>query len=224
MKQLSLAARGRHGGWRANAGRKAKPAGQHKGHRARPVLASRFPVHVTLKVLEDAPNLRRRHCFEALRTAFAKGRDRFGFRLVHFTVQGNHMHLICEAKDKESLTRGMQGLSIRVARKLNARANRKGRLFAERYHARILRSPTEVRNALAYVLNNTRHHASRDVTYARDWVDEKSSAPSFDGWKWPPRSQISADCTTNASTWLLSTGWRLRGLIAPDEVPGGPAS
>ncbi|HKA90863.1 MAG TPA: transposase [Haliangiales bacterium] len=222
---MSLAARGGRGGWRARAGRPAKAPDQRKGHRPRPSLASRHPVHVTLRVLPSAPHLRRRHCFDVLRAAFARGKDRFGFRLTQFTVQGNHMHLVCEAKDKRALTRGMQGLAIRIARRLNRRVGRTGRLFAERYHARILRSPTEVRHALAYVLNNSRHHPPRDVTFARDWIDDRSSAPWFDGWKWPPclRRTVDDECPVVApSTWLLRTGWRLRGLIAPDEVPGPP--
>ena len=221
---MSLAARGQRGGWRAGAGRPAKPPHDRKGHRRREALASRFPVHVTLKVLPSAPNLRRRHCFDVLRAAFARGKDRFRFRLTQFTVQGNHLHLLCEAKDKQALTRGMQGLSIRIARRLNRKVGRQGRLFAERYHARILRSPTEVRHALAYVINNSRHHPPRDVTFARDWIDDLSSAPWFDGWKWPPRLRgrpLDGECPiVAATTWLLSTGWRARGLIAPDEVPG----
>jgi len=221
---MALAARGRRGGWRVGAGRPAKAAQDRRGHRRREPLASRFPVHVTLKVLPSVPHLRRRHCFAVLRAAFARGKDRFGFRLVHFTVQGNHLHLLCEAKDKHSLTRGMQGLTIRIARRLNRKIGRAGRLFAERYHARILRSPSEVRHALAYVLNNSRHHPPRHVTFGRDWIDPMSSAPWFAGWKWPPRLRgrpDDPDCPiVPPSTWLLNTGWRLRGLIAPDEVPG----
>src|SRR5262249_58519043 len=95
---------------------------------------------------------------------------------------------ICEAKDAEVLTRGMQGLAIRMARRLNGRIGRKGQLFSERYHARILRSPTEVRRVLAYVLNNSRRHAGRDVSFPRGWIDPLSSAPWFDGWQWPPIS------------------------------------
>jgi hypothetical protein len=218
--QLALAARGKRGGRRVRSGRKPKDPAARKGHRPRPLLAARFPVHVTLKVLRDVPYLRRGDCFRVLRVAFARGKDRFGFRLAHFTVQGDHLHLVCEAKDKDSLTRGMQGLAVRIARGLNKRVHRKGRLFAERYHARILRSPTEVRRVLAYVLNNSRHHMRERVP--RDWIDALSSAPYFDGWRWSPRMPKPPDVhpVVAPSTWLLSTGWRMRGLIAPDEVPG----
>jgi hypothetical protein len=134
----------------------------------------------------------------------------------------------------------MQGLAIRVARRINRAEGRKGRLFAERYHARILRSPREVRRALVYVLNNSRRHAGRDVTFAHDWVEPLSSARWFDGWRWAPRAPLdeekramkernaqnvknAEECpVVPAGTWLLATGWRRYGLIAPDEVPGPP--
>jgi len=180
-------------------------------------------VHVTLKVLDDVPSLRRGHCYKALHAAFAAGRCRFGFRLVHYSVQGNHMHLVCEAADATALSRGMQGLSIRLARRLNRRLGRRGRLFAERYHARILRTPREVRNVLAYVLNNARRHAPADVTFPRDWIDALSSAPYFDGWRNQPRLYSAPEPDTPVTapvTWLLRTGWRRRGLLHTAEVPG----
>ncbi len=198
-------------------GRPAKKSG-HLGHRPRPALASKFPVHVTLKVRPAAPYLRRGVCFRTIRGAFVAGRAKDGFRLVHFTVQGNHLHFICEAADKERLARGMQGLAILIAKRLNSKLGRKGKLFAQRYHARILRTPTEVRNALIYVLNNARRH---DARLAPDWVDPLSSAAFFDGWRLPYYDRQSRDGpppVEPAHTWLLTTGWRFRGLIAFDEI------
>jgi REP element-mobilizing transposase RayT len=200
-------------------GRPPKKPGEHLGHRPRPPLASRYPVHVMLKALPTAPHLRRGVCFRAVRSAFVAGKEKPGFRLVHFTVQGNHLHLICEAADKEKLSRGMQGLAILVAKRLNAKLGRSGKLFAERYHARILRSPTEVRNALVYVLNNSRRH---DPSIPGHWIDPLSSAPWFTGWRWRFREHWAKPDgpppVVPAGTWLLGTGWRARGLIAFDEI------
>jgi REP element-mobilizing transposase RayT len=187
-------------------------------------------VHVTLKTVSSAPYLRRGVCFRAVRSALAAGKGRNGFRLVHFTVQGNHLHLLCEAKDKEVLSRGMQGLAIRIARSLNRKMDRRGRLFAERYHARILRTPTEARRALAYVLNNSRrHHPERFNAY---WIDPCSSAPWFTGWRTvlrEPWARAEGDPpVVLAETWLLDKGWRLvGGLLSLGEVGavhlgGGP--
>src|SRR5262249_18414622 len=154
--------------------------------------------------------------------AFARGKERFGFRLVHFSVQHNHLHLLCEAKDKRALTRGMQGLAIRVARQVNKALRRTGKLFAERYHERILRTPNEVRRALIYVLNNPRRHAAqRPRTYAIEWAphetDPVSSGGWFDGWSGASASSTGGDGNTHdcpivaPATWLLSRGWRRHG-------------
>src|SRR5262249_35217960 len=103
-------------------------------------------------------NLRARRCFEPLKVAFAEGADRFGFRLVHYSVQGNHIHFVVEADTTESLSRGMQGLTVRMARKLNRVMGRKGKVFADRYHARMLKTLAEVKNALAYLRDNRKQH------------------------------------------------------------------
>jgi REP element-mobilizing transposase RayT len=103
--------------------------------------------------------LREHSLFVLVRQALAAGKRRFGFSLVHFSVQRDHLHLIAEASDGRALSRGVQGLAIRIARAVNRQLARKGRLFADRYHARALKTPREVRFALRYVLLNVRKHA-----------------------------------------------------------------
>jgi putative transposase len=176
------------GGRRRGAGRKPNGARAGVSHLARPRLAARFPVHVTLRVRREVWNLRSRRCFAALKAAFAGGRERFGFRLNQFSVQGNHLHLIIEARDATALSRGMQGLAIRMARQLNRTMRRKGRVFADRYHSRILRTPTEVKRALRYVLENRAHHLHRRA----HGVDACSSAAA-----------ASCALTARPITWLL---------------------
>ena len=127
-------------------------------HRRRPVLKSRFPVHVTWRMREGVWNLRSQRCFTALARAFWGGANRFGFRLVHYSVQGNHVHLLVEAKDERALSRGMCGLGVRVAKGLNRVMRRHGKVLDERYHGHILRTPAEVRNARNYLLQNARKH------------------------------------------------------------------
>ena len=146
------------GGKRKGAGR--KPVGARAGlrHEKRPLLKKRFPVHVTWRMREEVWKLRSRRCFGALARAFWGGCNRFGFRLVHYSVQGNHMHLLVEAADEKSLARGMNGLGVRVARGLNKVMGRSGRVLEERYHGHILRTPTEVRNARGYLSTNAKRH------------------------------------------------------------------
>ncbi len=88
-------------------------------HTARAELQARYPVHVSWHVVDHIPNLRAPELMAAIRRAFIAGKDRFGFRLVHFNVQDNHVHLKGEADDKEALSRGMQGLAVRFAKAIN---------------------------------------------------------------------------------------------------------
>src|SRR5262245_59168549 len=148
------------GGARKGAGRKPKNGVAGVSHRPRDERKARHPSHVTLKLRQHLPRLRRKAEYAALRAAFGKGKDRFGFRLCHYAVLNDHLHLGCEAADLDSLRRGIQGLAIRIARALNKLWARKGKVFADRYHDRVLRTPREVRNAIAYVMGNARHHAA----------------------------------------------------------------
>ena len=207
------------GGARPGAGR--KPAGPRAGvsHRARAKHAARSPLHVTVRVKPGLPSLRSKAVYAALRAAFAAGCERFGFRLVHYSVQRDHLHFIAEAKERRALSRGLQGLLIRIAKALNRVWDRKGSVFADRYHSRQLRTPREVRSALAYVLNNARKHGLR----LPQAVDLFSSGCWFDGWREDLRTRgMPAACpVAEARTWLLGRGWRRRGLIGLGEVPAG---
>ena len=185
QRQLALAFR-TWGGKRNRAGRPPKGAVAGVSHLKRPSLSRHHPSHVTLRILAGLPSLRADALFERVQSALARAQQRFGFRLVHYSVQSNHLHLIAEAEDERSLTRGMQGLCVRVARAVNRVLSRKGRVFADRYHARTLRTPRAAQLALRYVLLNARkHHASRSRTLPPGFVDACSSAPWFDGFRRP---------------------------------------
>ena len=185
----------------------------------RPHIHARNPLHVTLRARADVPYLRRKERFRRVRSALRAAADRFGMRVVHFAVMGDHLHLIVEAHDKAALSRGMQGLAIRVAKAIN-RGERSGKVFRDRYHAAVLDSPRRVRNAIAYVLLNASKHArGARVT---PWVDPFTSGAWFAGWA-GPIGVLGAEepsPVTHPRTWLLGVGWRRAGLIDPSEVPG----
>ena len=202
------------GGRRRGAGRKPKAERAGVSHGTREVLAARFPVLVTMKLRSGLPSLRRGATHALLVATFAsmRERDEESFRLVQYSVQSNHLHFICEAADRESLSRSLQSLAIRIAKRLNALWKRAGALFADRYHDRILRTPREVRNALAYVLNNAVKHGCRLL---REELDPYSSARWFDGWILGPSTAAPVPSPlTRAKTWLLSIGWLRHGRLA----------
>jgi hypothetical protein len=152
--------------------------------------------------------------------SFRAACDRGDFRLVHYTLLSNHAHLVVEASDASALARGMKAIGSRLARAVNRVFGLRGPVLAEGFHLRVLRTPLEVRRALAYVLLNARRHsttASRSSS-----IDPASSGRWFDGWR---RRSSEAPRFANRPvarqlSWLLRSGWRRHGLIDPDEVPG----
>jgi REP element-mobilizing transposase RayT len=186
-------------------------------------------VHVTLRLADDVPTLRNFKRCKVLRRAFREGGRRMGFRIVEFSIQGNHLHLICEASSNVVLSRGMQGFKNRVTRGLNRLCGgRTGTVWDDRYHLEVLRSPKQVRAALGYVLNNARRHGIGPVANP-GWVDPFSSARYFEGWATAvpdaaDRRAAPGAPVAEAESWLLTVGWRQHGLLRPDEVPGARAS
>src|SRR5450631_1324035 len=159
-------------------GRKPNPGRRAVPHRAREAHSSAHPVHVVLR--SKVRSLRTQFLFPTLRRALAKAtRARGDFRVVQFSVQGDHLHLVVEAGSQAALSRGMQGLAIRIARRVNRLVFRTGKLWVGRFFSRELRSPRVVRNALAYVLHNFRKHGAAGAAL----IDPYSSAPYFDGFR-----------------------------------------
>jgi REP element-mobilizing transposase RayT len=212
----------RRGGARTNAGRKRGPRPAIR-HRARPALRKGVPVHVSLRIGREAAGLRRRKQHQAIRAVMRKTGFKEGFRICHYSIQGNHLHLICEATDERLLARGVQGFSSLVARRINLVIGRRGKVFADRYHCHALTTPREVRNALCYVLNNWRRHGEDRGTWWK--TDPFSSADAFDGWTIgavePPSPRDGPAPVAPAESWLLTAGWRqYYPPISPTEVPG----
>jgi REP element-mobilizing transposase RayT len=186
----------------------------------RPFHHERHPLHVTMRVAQGLPSLRAQGLLAAARRVMARA-SREWFRLLHFSVQSNHLHLIVEARDRTGVSRGMAGLAIRLARAINGALGRTGRVFGDRYHARALASSREVRRAIVYVLMNHAKHASGAAR-----VDRATSAFWFEGWRVRPRMRAppgwKADDLTPVApprTWLARVGWRRHGLIGSGERP-----
>ncbi len=192
-----------------------------------------LPAHVTLRLRPSVPSLRTVPIVRELERSFRVARARPGFRLVHYSLQGNHAHLIVEARDRDALGRGMKSIAARIARAVNRIAKRTGPVLADRYHLRMLPTPKEVRNALRYVLLNARRHLAEKTRAAvrtkNELLDPASSAQWFNGWKHGSTPSPSAHepaagrdpaPVARARTWLLAVGWRRHGLLDPADVPG----
>lgn len=215
------------GGARAGAGRTARA--ERIGllpHVARAAHVETQPVHVTVRAVSSSPSLRSERIFAALRAIFARASEK-GFRLVQFSVQGNHLHMIVEADDGVALARGVQRLLSRAAMAVNALARRSGRLWGDRHHRQPLTTPRKVRNALVYVLFNLRKHevpGSNGWLTALESLDPCSSVFWFKDWSpaAPPPAiprDVGPPLVVAGRSWLSGDGWRRRGLLRFDELP-----
>ena len=214
--QLSLPTPRTWGGRRPGAGRKLTPGRRPSvPHRTRPAHSAAHPVHVTLRSGRAVRCLRAARVFPAVRRALA-GASHGGFRILHFTVQDDRLHLIVEADDSRALGRGLRGLAIRVARAVNRVLGRRGAVWGDRYHARALTSPRAVRHALVYVLMNRRKHYGGERG-----LGPCSSALWFNGWRHPVPLPPAAPPVVRARTWLAAVGWRRHGLLGIEERPRG---
>jgi REP element-mobilizing transposase RayT len=162
-----------------------------------------------MSLARDIPNLRGPALWRVVRGAIYSGARKPGFRVVHFSVQKRHLHLIIEADDARALGRGMQALAIRLAKRLNKALGRKGTVFTDRYFSRVLTTPGEVRNVLCYVLrNNVRHKRQRGKAHNPYNLDVCSSAKRFTGWREVRIVLPEDDCPIGRPRcWLLKQGW-----------------
>ena len=225
-EQHGVGARGRRDP-RRGAGRLRPRARPRCAHRTRPRVSRHEPQHVTLRLRREIGSLRSERTRRAVYRSLARGCERFGTRTVYFSVQGDHVQLVVEAEDRRALTRAIKGLSVRIARALNKIIGRRGAAFADRYQARGLTSPRQVRDALTYVLCDDRHHAAQaGRRVSRWWIDPCSSGWYFTGWRGRDGRAVSgawsydraAPRLAAAGTWLLRVGWRKAGLL---DVQGG---
>src|SRR5262245_20937274 len=222
-KQLSLDSARHHigrGGPRLGAGR---PRGERPRvlHRCRERFMRPRPLHVTVRVRSGVPSLRRPRFVRRCRVLLSQACARDGFRIVHYSIQRDHIHLLVEGASHVVLSNGMKSFGARVGKLVNRLWGRCGRVLDGRYHARLIGTPLEARRALAYVLLNARRHwmkRYRRLPPAR--LDAASSARWFDGWASTQAPPPTEPCeVAPAQTWLLRVGWRRHGLIALNERP-----
>jgi REP element-mobilizing transposase RayT len=156
-KQMKLQFRS-HGGARQGAGRKPLTARPPVHHVRRPVVPRSCPSHVTLRVRPGFPSLRNLRFIHEFQSSLRRACERADFRVCHYSIQRDHLHLVVESEGKEALGRGMKSITARTARAVHRVFERRGPVLFGRYHLHVLRTPREMRHALAYVLLNARKH------------------------------------------------------------------
>jgi len=211
-------------------GRKKSP-NSGVSHGTRPVVKASCPMHVTKKLAADLPGLRCPEAWAVITGAIRQANSRGLVRVIEFTVQGDHLHMLCEGGDARAVGRGLGGLFTSVARQLNRLWGCCGKVFSERYHRQDLTTPTQVRNVIRYVLGNIYKHAGGVLRMmgksGRLCPDPYSSGAWFRGYKEPEGGLDRAvlggieRCTVDGLSWLLREGWKRLGLLSVLEGPAG---
>lgn len=227
----------RRGGKRKGAGRKPVNGRAGASHDSRPIVDGKQALHVVLRVMPEIGNMRRPEMYRAVQEATVVAAIRGRIRIVQLSVQATHIHLLVEAETTELLARGMQGFQISVARNINTvlgvdGRRRRGRVFADRYHLVVIRSPTQARNVLMYIMNNWRKHGEdRRGPSSTALIDRFSSGISFpdwsergdDPWMWRIPDGHDPLIVYRPKSWLLQEGWKLAGTISARAVPSAAA-
>jgi REP element-mobilizing transposase RayT len=240
QKQLSLDL-GRSSSWYNRGGRPTGPNPRVR-HLSRQAFPETDPCHVTLKVAKRVGSLRRKAIVREIEDSFREANERGDFRLVVYSIQRDHAHLIVEAKSREALGRGMKALASRLARAVNRVLGRSGKVLRDRYHLQVLTNPRQVWNAISYVLCNARRHEKKHrdrlarsgvvvpLLESRGTLDGASSARWFGGWRpdvpidrSPPSGLGWRSVVAQARTWLLREGWQRYGFLDPNAIPGSLA-
>jgi REP element-mobilizing transposase RayT len=188
-----------------------------------------------MRVVPEIGSLRRRKMYKAVRDATITAALRDQFRIVHVSLQRDHVHLLAEADDRAALGRGMQSLQISAARNINTalgdgeHGRRRGRVFADRYHVEVIASPRQAHHAIRYVLSNWRKHREDRQGLPSTWlVDPFSTGILFPDWlemqdqpwMWPIRETYDPLVVRRPQGWLLREGWKVAGTISARTVPG----
>ena len=208
----------KHGGARKGAGRKRQGEKRGISHKRKVGFSRPCVVHVTCKLVDGIGSLRDPRIAMIVMAYLARVCVKRGFRLVEYSIQWNHLHLVCEADTQKCLSRAMQGIKSGLARILNRETGHRGAIFSGRYHTEVIKTPTQCRNLLRYVLHNCKKHGG---SYPRSGVDPYSTAP------WFPFSGPSDPCperkpAAKAQGWLLGGGWRRGGKLLFSDSPHKP--
>ena len=208
-----------------------KGAGQRHG--SRPKLNPRFPLHVNTRICAGLETLRTNEAVDLICGAIRETQEKYGMRLIAYSIQSTHLHFIVEVDGSElqaslagvhvndiltreelakrALAKSMKSLLGKVAKRLNKLWRREGKVFDERYHAVVIKSPLQMKRTLEYVLNNGFQHGSTNLR-----IDPYSSGRYFDGWEEAielPNEPREDWPVVPPRTWLAREGWKRHGPI-----------
>ena len=202
----------KHGGTRDGAGRKQLDKYEYVPHYVRTARAGEHPVHVTARAVPGLPSFRQHRLGSIMLLQLRRLNDE-AFQIVHNSVQTNHLHMIVEADNRQTLSRKMGGFMASFAKRMNAELGRSGEVWRERFFSRDITTARDMNNVLAYVFGNAKKHGQ--IPHDAALLDPFSSAWTFDGWDRPvelPPEELRWT-PPEPRTELLRRDWIAHGLL-----------
>lgn len=137
-----------------NAGRKAI---HDKGirHTSREEIFKPSPLHLTVKL--KRADIQNKVVLRILKHAIYRSRLQ-GLRVIHFSLEHNHVHLYAECESNFVLGKAMKAFGVTFVRRVNKLKKIKGQLYKYRYHLRVLKSARDAKNVINYILKNGIKH------------------------------------------------------------------
>lgn len=148
-------------------------------HTARPVLTKPSSLHLTIKVQKIKADIKNKMILTMLKKAILNAR-RMGLKVIHYSLEYDHVHLLIEADNNVILGKGMQSLGVTLSKAINRTKRIKGRVYKHRYHFRKINSARELKNVMFYIFNNgVKHGASKSLNTIYNSFSAEIKFPLF---------------------------------------------
>lgn len=136
-----------------------RPASNDKGirHTRRERITKQSALHFTIKVRENKADIKNKRLLKILHHAIKRARLK-KLKVLHYSLEYNHVHLLVEARDNQIIHQGMQAFGISFAKAINKIKFLKGRVYKNRYHFRKITSLRDYKNVLLYIFRNGIKH------------------------------------------------------------------
>ncbi|MDD4973652.1 MAG: transposase [Bacteriovorax sp.] len=126
-------------------------------HTSRPHLSKACSLHLTVKIKKIKAELKNKSVLSILKRAILNARKQ-GLKVIHYSLEYDHVHLLIEADNNHILSKGMQSFGVTISKAINRMRKLKGGVYKHRYHFRKISSPRQLKNVLNYIFNNGIKH------------------------------------------------------------------
>lgn len=195
-----------------------RPAIHDRGirHIARDKVTKHTSLHLTIKIERLKAGLRNKDVLKQLHDSIKKAR-KIGLRVIHYTLEFDHVHLLVEVDSNQQLAKGMQSFGISFSKGINKIKAQVGKVFKTRYHFRKLKSPNEIKNVIFYILGNSLKH-KKDFSILSPYNTAITASALFPGF------ELGIEETITKSVLLSQLRDDLKSILSKPKSGGWPTT